>query len=156
MSSLLNSLLSDFAASHGLPFPPDALGLEFSTGEMRVLITGHPRRPDHLLVQVQLPAYGDGVQPPPASALLFLHQINEAARFEHDWIITISTEMEIQMHQDLPVATLSESDLAESLGEGIERAETLLSLLRPMLNPDGALDSGLERSAAPGALLLRG
>lgn len=129
MASAFQLLLNEFATSRGLVTEPSAYGLEFECEGHTVMVVEHPLHADHLLVEVtvsSLPA------DPPARALALILQINEAARFEHDWTILLDGEQQLTLSSRAPLAGLSGAALEALMADGIGRAQTLLELLKSL------------------------
>lgn len=142
-------LLAEFCQSVGLAMNEEASALEFSADGHTVVIGPDPRSQDRLLIQVETP----GRQPQPELAML-LHQINDAAMMEHDWIISLGAAGELRLHTQVMLAQTTASDLEGLLADGIERAQALAQMLDALGQEDAQPDepaaySGLE--ASPGA-----
>lgn len=123
------SLLRDFAQAQGLQTAEDAWGLEFEADGSTVLVMAHPRQDDHIMVEVQVSDLSERAEPLSAAALMMLHQINDAARLEHGWFITISPEQSLLIQHSQPVAPTDASQLEALLAEGIDRAAALRGLI---------------------------
>lgn len=123
------SLLRDFAQAQGLQTTEEAWGLEFESDGSIVLVMAHPRKDDQLLVEVQVSNLAERPEPLSAASLMMLHQINDAARLEHGWFITISPEQTLQIQHSQPVAETDASQLEALLAEGIDRAAALRGLI---------------------------
>jgi hypothetical protein len=122
-------LLRDFAQAQGLQTSEEAWGLEFEADGSTVLVMSHPRQDEYLMVEVQVSDLSERAEPLSAATLMMLHQINDAARLEHGWFITISAEQTLQIQYSQPVAQTDASQLEALLAEGIDRAHALLSLI---------------------------
>jgi hypothetical protein len=81
------------------------------------------------MVEVQVSDLSERAEPLSAATLMMLHQINDAARLEHGWFITISAEQTLQIQYSQPVAQTDATQLEALLAEGIDRAHALLSLI---------------------------
>ena len=123
------SLLRDFAQAQGLQAAEDAWGLEFEADGSTVLVMTHPRQDDHFMVEVQVSDLSERAEPLSAATLMMLHQINDAARLEHGWFITISPEQSLLIQHSQPVAQTDANQLESLLAEGIDRAEALRGLI---------------------------
>lgn len=122
-------LLRDFAQAQGLQTSEDAWGLEFEADGSTVLVMAHPRQDDQLLVEVKVADLSARAEPLGASTLMLLHQINDTARLEHGWFITISPEQTLLIQHSQPVAQTDAGQLEVLLAEGIDRAQALLGLI---------------------------
>ncbi len=153
VSDQFRSLLSEFAQLSGLPDRSDADGLEFAAGEHTVCVVPHPERADLLLTEV-LVGRPDLIIDPSADLLRTLHRINGAARFQHDWLITLSPDDALLIYTVRSVTHTTAADLESLLCEGIERAEALRALLAGLMG-DGVdpeqTNSGELASGAPNA-----
>lgn len=128
-SEQFQALIRSFAQAQGLQASGDAWGLEFEAEGSTVLVMAHPRQDDHLMVEVQVSDLSERAEPLGAATLMMLHQINDAARLEHGWFITISAEQTLQIQHSQPVAQTDASQLEALLAEGIDRAEALRGLI---------------------------
>lgn len=131
------TLIRSFALAQGLQVSEDAWGLEFEADGSTVLVMAHPRQDDQILVEVQVCDLSQRAALS-AAILTMLHQINDAARLEHGWFITISAEQTLQIQHSQPVAQTDPLQLEALLAEGIDRAQALLGLLE--LPTDEAAD----------------
>lgn len=158
------SVLSEFAQSVGLPHQDDAQGIEFAAGDYTVVVFSHPGRSDSLVAEVVVTALDSESQS--ATALLrALHLINEAARFEHDWLIALSPEDAILLYTVRAVAQTHAAELEALLCDGIERAEALREVIAGLtggasgdpqaLPGEGPSDEGGTVSGGFGAGMLR-
>ena len=110
-------------------------------GRPRGLARGRPEDPradDRLLVEVLVGGVGELRE----GAAMLLHQLNDAARLEHDWVVSISPAQALRLHTQQPIASTSAGDLEGLLAEGIERAAALAQLLASM--PAGEILSFFE------------
>jgi hypothetical protein len=151
MSQAFNVLLQEFAAAHGLPSEDSAYGLEFECEGLGVYLVGHPLHPDRVLVEVQVAVLPD--DPDPARLALLL-QINEAARFEHDWVITMDGQMQVSLSTSAELAQLTVQSLESLMLDGVERG----LLLKDLLSSAADAAAGDDDAAAPSgdALIIRG
>jgi len=125
------ALLRDFCSGLGLPMDEGDLGIEFSVEPHTVLIISDPRDPERMLVEV----YVRLVEGRPPALLAALHQLNDAARLEHDWVITLDVTNLLRIHTQRSIAHCKVSDLQTLLAEGIDRAQALHALCES-LPPD--------------------
>jgi hypothetical protein len=140
------SVLSEFSRSVGLPDQADVQGIEFAAGDYTVVVFPHPVRPDSLVAEVVVHEVDPGS---PTAAVLFraLHLLNESARFDHDWQITVSPENAILIYTIRPIGQTSAPDLEALLCDGIERAEALREVITGLIH--GADADTQTRSVTP-------
>lgn len=149
MSQAFQILLQEFAASHGLPSQDSAYGLEFECEGLGVYLVGHPLHPDRVLVEVQVAVLPDD---PDAARLALLLQINEAARFEHDWVITLDGQMQVSLSTSTDLAQLTVQSLETLMLDGVERG----LLLRDLLGSAAQAGHGETDAVMDQALIIRG
>jgi hypothetical protein len=157
MSQAFEILVAEFAAAKGLQAEPGSYALEFESEDHQVVVMPHPARQDHLMVEVSVAALGqDGLGEDLAPLLL---QINEAARFEHEWSIFMDTRMEVTLGTCLASSGLSLAEMEGLIVDGLDRARALRDLLQAQtqqLMGDDAAQAALEVPAGEPAGLLRG
>ena len=135
---VFRALLQAVCAEAGMDLPEDSPGIEFEADGHVTLIVPDPRQDDRMHIEVSvltLPALG-------GDRLMALHQLNHAARLDHDWVITIDVANRVCMHTQRAVAGCKASDLQSLLAEGIERAQALCAVLQE-------LDQGREPVPTP-------
>jgi hypothetical protein len=142
-ASPAESLLRETAQRFGLSFVPGSAGLEFEAGQFVVSLIDHPTQPDQLLVQVAVTTLEQGTDP---RLYRLLHQLNELARFDHQWLATVDLDGELFLSRTVPVQTCTSVMLEELLAEAIDRAEQLSRFLAPG-SSEGLQAEGL--AAAP-------
>ena len=120
------------------------LGIEFSVEPHTVLIISDPRDPERLLVEVNVRL----IEGRPPALLAALHQLNDAARLEHDWVITLDVTNLLRIHTQRSIAHCKVSDLQTLLAEGIDRAQALHALCESL--PAGAESLTTDLSERPG------
>jgi hypothetical protein len=148
MSQAFEILLAEFTAAKGLQAEPGAYALEFVSDDHQVVVMPHPAHPERLLVEVTVAELGqDGLGVELAPLIL---QINEVARFEHDWAIYMDPQMQVSLGTSQPMTGLGLADVESLIVDGLDRARALLSLLRaqaqqaqPTAAPDAAAPVGL-------------
>ena len=125
--------------------------MDFECEGQGVYLVGHPLHPDRVLVQVQVAVLPD--DPDPARLALLL-QINEAARFEHDWVITMDGQMQVSLSTSAELAQLTVQSLESLMLDGVERG----LLLKDLLSSAADAAAGDDDAAAPSgdALIIRG
>ncbi len=94
MSSPFEVLLQEFATSKGMEMDATSFGLEFECEDVQVFVLQHPLHEDRVLCEVRVAALDEE---PGAAVLSLLLQINEAARFEHDWTIVMDGDLEVSL-----------------------------------------------------------
>lgn len=129
MSGQFESLMQGFAESKGLPTENVSAGIEFVTDQDSLVVVPHPARDDLLIIEVNVDDFGPDAEPLSREALFLLHQINESARFEHDWLITIGGDGAVQIHCTRAVGDTDVPGLESLMSEGLERSDSLRSLL---------------------------
>ena len=140
MSSLFDTLLKDFVTAKGLSADDATYGLEFESEGHTVMVVQHPLHEDRLLAEVSVAMLPVN---PSADTLAMLLQINEAARFEHDWAIYLDGEQQVSLSTTASLVGLSVGEMEALMLDGVERAQALQALLNDL---DNAGDT-----AAPGA-----
>ena len=155
MSASFDTLLKDFAASKGLPADEATYGLEFESEGHSVMVVQHPLHEDHLLVEVSV-----AVLPvdPSAVLLAMLLQINEAARFEHDWAVYLDGEQQVSLSTAAPLADLSLAEIEGLMLDGVERAQALQALLNELPQVGGGEGDSVQAPLGGGldSMMLRG
>jgi len=86
----------------------------------------HPLHDDQVLVEVSVATLPVDA---PASTLALLLQINEAARFEHDWTLLMDSELTVSLSTRMPVAELGVAALEALMLDGVTRAQAVVDLL---------------------------
>ena len=123
------ALIQDFCTEAGLAMSNDTLGIEFEVEGHVTLIVPDPRNATRMLIDVSVLTLPQAR----ADLLLTLHQLNHAARLEHDWVITIDVADRLCLHSQREIATCHAADLQSLLSEGIERAQALQGLWQELL-----------------------
>ena len=155
MSTAFETLLREFAVAKGMVGDEPSLGLEFESEGHSVIVIQHPLHPDQVMVEVSVVALD---AQPAAAQLAVLLQLNEAARFEHDWTAGMDGAMQVSLCTTAPAASLSVMDLESLMLEGVERAQALAALLGDeSLQGDAALGQSSDPAlAVHAAQMLRG
>jgi len=128
MTEQFVSLLQDFIRHTGLPAQASAVGVTWSCETFTVCVLPHPRREEQLIVDAEVGPMDPEV-PNREALLLLLHQVNDAARFEHDWFITIDGESKLRVQCTREVGRTTAVDLEALLVECVDRAEALDALI---------------------------
>ncbi len=145
MADQFRALIESFAKGKSLSVDGEASAIEFECDDQTVLVIEHPKLTDHLLIEVELSAAaGDGNALAP-EALLLLHQLNESARFEHDWVVTISAEGTLQIHCSRLISSVDPSSLELLMAEGLDRGDALQALVASVR------ETGAATAQNPGA-----
>ena len=151
MNEHFQALIQDFAKLKGLDWTPDSLGLSFETETSEVFVLPHPRHEDRALVEVALRQLNELDQGRLAPLML---QINELARFEHDWRIVMDAEGVVLLCAEAALTDWRAENLESLLADGLERGQALQELLESALQDEGA---GGQASPSPAeAVMLRG
>jgi hypothetical protein len=130
ISPQFQALLKEFASAQGMSVPAQMWGVEFLVNNVGVLVSQDPSQADHFWVSVQLLDVTQLTPPLDDKRLILLHQINDAARLAHGWMVTISADHWLQIHCSHRVANTTAQQLESLMVEGVERGESLLELLR--------------------------
>ncbi len=161
ISSPYLGLINEFALSRGMAADAVslALGLEFETDDGLIArVRGHPQDGDRLMLEVDVQTLSDESMQTRSAAMLALHQLNHAARAEHDWLIVIDDESVLMMSVSLWVDRTDVGGLEAMLADGIARGQALRRLWNEMLDErsgDADADPSALPIPAPG-MMLRG
>ena len=150
LSSNLNpdalGLITRFAQARGMLTEPasSVRGLEFeSESGLVARVRPHPQDEGRLMIDIEILTLEDVVLQANNDAVVALHQLNYAARFEHDWMIVIDDDSVLTIGTSLDVAHLDDSALESHLAEGVERAQALHTLWQELVSSAGnARDTG--------------
>lgn len=128
MSQAFQAVVEGVCGVLGLEWMPGSSGIEFSTDVLQISVTELSEREGHLHLDVQLKA--PSLNPQLVERhLMLLHNINEAARFEHDWVVSVGVDGTIRIHCCLLISATDATVLQLRMAEGIERGEALLAIL---------------------------
>ncbi len=118
-------LMADVAQACGWTDPKadELFGLEFESDELLTTVLPHPRDGSKLIVEVSLATVE--LSAVSVDALLLLHQINDRARREHDWVIGIDDNLVLAITCVRATDTLDAAALQNLMTEGIECAQAL-------------------------------
>lgn len=122
-------LVREFAARAGFPASEieQADGLEFESEGFTTRLFSHPT--DHRLLVAEVDVLEiDPSSPRHLEAAWLLHQVNHAARFEHQWLAHIDETNVLMMSCQLDMAGMGPESMEQLLADGISRAEALASL----------------------------
>ena len=123
-STAFDVLLQEFCADVGLTLDGRKEGIEFEADQHVVLITTDPRQSDRILIDVTVQVL-EALDP---RLMIALHQLNDSARLQHDWVISIGVDDRLRIHTQKDLASCRPSDLQTVFTEGIERAQALQTL----------------------------
>ena len=143
MSSPFEVLLQEFAASKGMEMDANSFGLEFECEDVQVFVLQHPLHEDRVLCEVRVAALDEE---PGAAVLSLLLQINEAARFEHDWTIVMDGDLEVSLTTTAFLQGMNVAELEALMLDGVERAQVLKGMLQEVI---AASSQGAAQSPAP-------
>ena len=130
MSSPFEVLLQEFAASKGMEMDANSFGLEFECEDVQVFVLQHPLHEDRVLCEVRVAALDEE---PGAAVLSLLLQINEAARFEHDWTIVMDGDLEVSLTTTAFLQGMNVAGLEALMLDGVERAQVLKGMLQEVM-----------------------
>jgi hypothetical protein len=130
MTYAFDALLQEFATAKGFEASASAQGMAFECEGIEVWIVQHPLHEDRLLVEVGVAAWEEE---PPAAVLALMLQINEAARFEHDWAILMDASLAISLSTSVALPGLTLAQLEALMLDGVERGQSLQSMLSEAL-----------------------
>ena len=126
-------LLEAFATNHGLRYEPGDDVLAFEADALSVRILPDPRKTHRMLVQVDCTYLPEQLSIDVQSELLLLlHHLNSAARFEHEWVISIDPARTIRMHRPCDIAQTSVADLEALMEQAIEQGLALQQVVTGM------------------------
>ena len=146
MSSSFDVLLKEFAASKGMDMDSAAYGLEFECEDTQVFVVSHPLHEDRLLCEVGVASFDEL---PPASVSSLLLQINEAARFEHDWSIVMDGDWEVGLTTSAALQGLTVAELEALMLDGVERAQVLKGMLQEVIAASSQESTQTSATGAP-------
>jgi hypothetical protein len=144
--SPFSRLIQDFAARAGIDADDDVFGLEFEHEGLLASVLPHPRL-ERLIAEVSLGELDFGEIQAPEQALLFLHQLNDRARREHDWVITVDEQLGLTLSLQARLSELDGAGLQALLDEGLGLAQALQVMLASVTRAP---------AASPGDLLGQG
>lgn len=135
MNPSWTELLQAFASAHGLAVDAEAAVVEFDFQGLGVIIGPHPLHDDRLIAEVDVIEFDIE---PEARHLALILQINEAARFEHDWTIVIDGDRRVLLYTTGRSGDMTPATLEQLISEGIDRALALQTLLDAAQESDPA------------------
>ena len=153
MNYSFDALFQEFAAAKGFDAGSAAQGLEFECDGVSVWIVPHPLHADRLLAEVSVLAF-DGEPPAPLLALML--QINETARFEHDWSIVMDAALEVSLTTSVALPGLTMAELESLMLDGVERGQLLQAMLTEVLAPQGEADGTMSAPVGLDPMMLMG
>ena len=152
MTQAFQTFLQDFAQSKGVASGEQSIGLEFECEGHSVTLFQHPKHENLLIADVSVVILSAH---PPAQQLALLLQINEAARFEHDWSILLDAAQQVSLTGSANFSSMSVADLEALMLDGIERAQVLQAMLLQLrdLPPSNEMQ---DATPAAGSMVIRG
>jgi len=153
MNYSFDALFQEFAAAKGFDAGSSAQGLEFECDGVSVWIVPHPLHEDRLLAEVNVLAF-DGE--PPATLLALMLQINEIARFEHDWSIVMDAALDVSLTTSVALPGLTTAQLESLMLDGVERGQLLQAMLTEALSPQNSADSPMSAPTGLDPMMLMG
>lgn len=149
-------LMADMAQTCGVrdPKADDLFGLEFESDDLLTSVLPHPRDPSKLIVEVSLATVE--LSAISFDALLLLHQLNDRARREHDWVIGIDENLVLAITGVHATAALDAAALQNLMTEGIERAKALREVWQAAQLDAQAPAAGMTLGGQAQAPLIRG
>jgi hypothetical protein len=127
-----SQLLKDFATAAGHTLDEEIFGLEFEHEDLRATVLPHPRDTHRLILEITLGTLDFADMPVPDQALLLLHQLNDRARREHDWVITVDEQMVLTLTNLQALSGLDVAGLQALLDDGFGCAQALQSIWSAM------------------------
>ena len=153
MTQAFNQFIQDFAQSKGMPVGEHSIGLEFACEGHNATLFQHPRHENELMVDVSVTILNAN---PPAEQLALLLQINEAARFEHDWNIVLDADQQVSLSTTASFSDMSIAALEALMLDGVERAQLLQPLLDQLLEVPTTRDAPEASAPKAGSMMIRG
>lgn len=136
-NNLYQALLRDVAVANDLN--PDSLTasgvIEFETdGGILATVAPHPNEADSLIVEILVGAIDLATVSRAADVLLALHQVNDRARREHRWVISIDDQVGLLIGRVVAIQGLDLAALQALLADGLLRAQGLQTLVAELIN----------------------
>lgn len=153
MNYSFDALFREFATAKGFDAGTSAHGLEFECDGVSVWIVPHPLHEDRVLAEVSVLSF-DGE--PPATLLALMLQINETARFEHDWSIVMDAALDVSLTTSVPLSGLTVAQLESLMLDGVERGQLLQAMLTEVLAPQDEAGSPTPMPESLDPMMLMG
>ncbi len=112
-----------------------SMGLEFETGEMTVSVSEHPHDDSRVIVEVWVRGISPDELSGAGAELMVLHQLNDRARREHDWVISIDSELGLTVGTTARVCELDAQGLQALMADGLEKGDAVQMLWRDLTRP---------------------
>jgi len=143
------------AAGGAVPAEADPLGLSFEAEGHVVRVFPHA---DDALAVIEVTALpvSDLAEDDVSRLAVQLLRLNHEARFEHGWSIVIDDSDRLNVTTTVAVSGTPASLLGEILYDGIDRAQSLSTVVAGLMSAETEAASGPETGASPGAGLIRG
>jgi hypothetical protein len=145
--------IKEFAQSKGLDSDEQSIGLEFECEGHSVTLFQHPKHEHFLMADVSVAILSAH---PPVEQLALLLQINEVARFEHDWAIVLDSAQQVSLTSSTDFSSMSVADLEALMLDGVERAQVLQSMLMQLQDIPMAKDTASAQSPGADGMMIRG
>jgi hypothetical protein len=127
------SLLESYCASLGLEVHDLHEALDFESDDLSVRVSLDPRQSSRLMVQVVCGSLDEELDShAEASIALVLHRINNVARIEHDWVITVDPSRAVRIHHQSDMAQTTLIELENLMSQATERGKALRQILHQL------------------------
>jgi len=159
-SSAYQQLIGRFALGRGMPAESveTTVGLEFESDNRLRRVRPHPQDDERLMLEVDVITLNDEATTKQVGALLMLHQLNYAARTEHDWSIVIDDDLMLMLSAAFWIPRTDEGRLEAHITEGIERAQALRTMWEDLQSQgdDRARDTDVSGLPSLPGVMIRG
>lgn len=138
----LNVVLPEMGAS--VQAVTQSVGLEFESGSMTVSVTEHPHDGERVIIEVWMRSIAMEELTGAGAELMVLHQLNDRARREHDWVISIDDELGLTIGTTARCSELDAPGLQRLMADGFEKAEAVEALWQDLTGsaaPESAADN---------------
>lgn len=142
-------LIREFAVRSGFSAAEIATseGIEFEADGFVARLIAHPHDRQLLIAEVDV-AQTDPQDPQQQGLAWMLHQINHAARFEHEWVAHIDADNVLMMSTTSRIRDLTVEGAQQLLADAVSRADALAHLWTSGLQSDEAP----ETTVTPGSI----
>lgn len=114
---------------------PDSMGVEFESDGMTLSVSEHPNDDARVIVEVRVCPIPPEVLSVSGAELMVLHQLNDRARREHDWVISIDGELGLTVGTSARVSELDAQGLQTLMATGLEKGEAVQMLWSDLTEP---------------------
>ena len=134
-------LIQDVATLSGQPNAAgqELFGLEFESDELLASVLPHPRDNQRLIIEVNIGSIDLNQMRAAGDVFLMLHQLNDRARREHDWVITIDQDLALTLSLVRAIAELDAPALQALMAEGLDCARALESIWQSVARDEAAI-----------------